>query len=165
MKKIKIAQIVGIILFIIYIGLFIIDLIWGILGKLDILIFSILLAVVSIWMIYKGVLLKSGSTLWFALSLILFAILIMTLNLLGMDINDNYYIFSLIPLISSVFILLIFRYIIYIKLIILLISTIIPIFTSKFFVSTWWINAIIGSISIITGIIICRNLNLGEEKV
>ena len=75
-KRVRIIQIVGLILVFVYLGLFVSNLVFGYMGSLDTFIFSIILVAIGFDLIYKGVLLKSSSTLWFANSLILFAILI-----------------------------------------------------------------------------------------
>ena len=82
MKKIRIVQIVGILLFLVYVSFIIINSfkISIIRGK-ETFIFSILLAVLSITLIYKGVLLKSSSTLWFALNLISYAIILLLFDI------------------------------------------------------------------------------------
>ena len=165
MKKIKIVQIIGILLFIIYLGLFITHLLWGILYDFDVFIFSIILAIISLVSIYKGVLLKSSSTFWFAIFLILTAIFSITINLLYLDINDFYFVFSILPIIASLFNLFIFKYKIYIKVIILNISIAIPVFCMQFLTWQWWINCIVGVISVLAGILICRLINFDKEKV
>lgn len=165
MKKIRIVQIIGILLFFIYVALFIIDLIWGFLHNFDILVFSGLLAIISMTLIAKGVLLKSSSTLWFSINLISIAIILIVFNIAKLDIENNYYILAFIPILASIINLVIFRYIIYFKLIIINISIIIPILILQFLYYSWWINIIFATISIALGIIICRSINLGKEKV
>lgn len=165
MKRIRIIQIIGIALFIIYIGLFILDLVYGLLNDWNTFVFSIILALISISLLYKGTLLKSSSTLWFSINLIFSAIFLITINLIDININDCYYVFSLIPLIASLINLFIYRYIIYIKVIILNISAIIPVVLMQFFVLEWWIVLITAVVSILLGILLCRSINLGREKV
>ena len=164
-KKIKIAQIIGILLFSLYISLLLLDLLWGVLGEINNLIFSCVMAGISLSLIYKGVLLKSSSTLWFAITLILSAIVLIIFNLFGLDLNGYYFIFVLIPIIASIFNLIIFHYKIYIKVIILNISIAIPIFTAHFWFENWWQNLIVGVVAIIIGILICRSINFEREKV
>ena len=165
MKKIRIIQIIGILLFLVYVGLFITHLIWGILHDLDILVFSVVLAIISFVSIYKGVLLKSSSTLWFSIFLILTAIFVIILNLMNLNINNYYFVFSTLPIIASIINLIIFKYKIYIKLIILNISIAIPIFCMQFLSFEWWVNLIIGSVTILLGVFICRSINFDKEKV
>jgi len=164
-KRIRIVQIIGVTLFIIYFGLFLLDLIWGLLNDTNAIIFSIILALISISLIYKGVLLKSSSTLWFAINLILCAIFLIVISLLDLSIDDFYFVFSLIPIVASVCNLFIFRYNIYIKVIILNISIIIPIILLQFFNLIWWVVLIVAIVSISLGILICRSINFGREKV
>ena len=165
MKKIKIIQIIGILLFIVYVSLFLLDLIWGILYDIDTFVFSIVLAIISLTLIYKGTLLKSSSTMWFSIFLILTAIFTIILNLLHLNVSNYYYVFAILPIIASIFNLIIFKYIIYIKVIILNISIAIPVFCMQFLNWEWWINLIIGIISVIFGILICRLINFDKEKV
>ena len=165
MKKIRIIQVIGIVLFIIYFGLFVLDLVWELLSDWDAMIFSVILALISLSLIYKGVLLKSSSTLWFSINLILSAIFLIIINLLYLDLNEYYYIFSLIPIISSLFNLFIFKYKIYIKVIILNISVIIPIIALQFFDLEWWIIVVISVVAIALGVLICRSINFEREKV
>ena len=72
--------------------------------------------------------------------------------------------FGVIPLISSFVNLAIFGAKIYIKVIILNLSILVPIFTSQFLNFQWFINVGIGIVSLILGILICRSINLDKEK-
>lgn len=165
MKKIKVVQIIGYVLFIIYLGLIIGEWIWGYWKDFENIAFSILLAIVSLSLIYKGVLIKSSSTLWFAVSLIIYAITIIIFEYLKIDPQNYYYIFVLIPIIASLINLAVFQNLIYIKVIILNISIAIPVFLSRFLsLSIWWI-LFIRLISVFIGIIICRSINLDKERV
>jgi len=164
-KKIRIVQIVGILLFLVYVSFIIINSfkISIIRGK-ETFIFSILLAVLSITLIYKGVLLKSSSTLWFALNLISYAIILLLFDIFDIKLNENYYILSLIPIIASIINLAVFGYLIYIKVIILNISIIIPVMLWQFIdINIWWLLAI-ALFSVLLGIIICRSIYFKREK-
>ena len=165
MKKIKVIQVIGFVLFALYVGLFAIDLIWGVLGETNGIIFSCILAIISLSLLYKGFLLRSSSTMWFAMTLILSAILLITFDLFFVDTQKFYFVLAFVPIVASIFNLLIFKYIIYIKVIILNISIIIPILVARFWTTEWWIVALIGLASITIGILICRYMNLGKEKV
>ena len=165
MKRIRIIQIVGIILFVIYVGLFVFDLIWGVLSDLDSLVLSIVLAIVSMSLIYKGVILKSGSTLWFAISLILSAIFLILISLLDLSINDYYYVFAIIPIFASIFNLMIFGNKMYIKVIILNITILLPILIVRFYDLSIWLNILISVGSVILGIVVSRSINFSKEKV
>ena len=164
MKKISIVKWIGIILFFVYITLIVVDLIFEVLGDYRILILSLVLALISMNMISKGVIIKSSSTLWFALTLILFAILIAIFELKNINPTEYYYIFSIIPIISSVINLAIFQNLIYIKVIILNISIVIPIFILYFFQLHLLLNLLIFVISIGLGIIISRGIPLNKEN-
>lgn len=165
MKKIKIIQIIGVLLVLIYLVLLISDLVWGYLGDINTLVFSVILVCIGLNLIYKGVLLKSTSTLWFAMCLIIFAICIIILKLNNQDVQEFAYLFGIIPLIASFINLAIFGTKIYIKVIILNVSILVPVFTSQFLNLQWFINVGIGLISLILGIVICRNINLDKEKI
>ena len=165
MKKIKIIQIIGISLVLIYVVLLISDLVWGYLGDINTLVFSVILVCIGLNLIHKGVLLKSTSTLWFAMFLIIFAICIIILKLNNQNVQDFAYLFGVIPLISSFINLALFHAKIYIKVIILNMSILVPIFTSQFLNLQWFINVGIGVMAIILGILICRNINLDKEKI
>ena len=165
MKKIKIIQIIGISLVLLYLILLISDLVWGYLGDINTLVFSVILVCIGLNLIRKGVLLKSTSTLWFAMCLIIFAICIIILKLNNQNVQDFAYLFGVIPLISSFINLALFHAKIYIKVIILNMSILVPIFTSQFLNLQWFINVGIGVMAIILGILICRNINLDKEKI
>ena len=165
MKRIKFVQIIGIILFLVYVSLVIVDLLWGILYDMDNLIFSIVLAAISLTSICKGVLLKSASTLWFAVTLILTAILLVILNIYRFNADNCWFVFAIIPSISSIINLIVFKYLIYIKLIILNISVIIPIIIYKYVQFDWWISLIIDILSISLGILVSRLIKFKKEKV
>lgn len=165
MKRVKVVQLIGIILFILYIVFVILNAFKvGFIEGRQTLIFSILLAVLSITLIYKGVLLKSSSTLWFSLNLISYAIIIVVFEVVDLTFSDYYYLLSLIPIIASLINLAVFGYMIYIKVIILNITVAVPIllwqFTSLDF---WWIIGV-GVVSVLLGIIICRLIYDKKEK-
>ena len=116
-------------------------------------------------MIYKGKLLKSTSTLWFANTLILYAIIIILAEIFSWNILDNYYIFLIIPLFASIINLVVFHSKIYWKVIILNISALIPALLMFFYDFNVWINAVFWTISVVIGILVCRSINLGKESV
>lgn len=164
MKKIIIVKWLGIVLFVVYSVLLIIDFVFDFLGDWKIITFSIILAIISINMIAKGVIIKSSSTLWFAVSLILFAITIAIFDIKNIDPKQYYFIFSIIPIISSIINLAIFENLIYIKVIILNISIAIPVFVWYFWDFKFIINLIISVLSVIIGIVISRFINLNKEN-
>lgn len=163
-KKIRIVQGIGFVLFLIYLALIISELIIGYLKDLQLVVFSGVLAIVSLTMIYKGVLLKSASTLWFAMCLILLAICLIVFELIDIG-NENYYLLSLIPIIASLINIAIFHNLFYIKIIILNLSVTIPLIITQFTNFTILINLLFFGISLIIGIIICRNISLEREKI
>ena len=76
------------ILFVFYVVLIVCDFTIDFLGIKSDVLFSIVLAVVSLNLLYKGVLLRSSSTLWFSLNLIIYAILIVIFK----DLLHSYFI-------------------------------------------------------------------------
>ena len=137
-KRVKIIQIIGSLLVFVYLGLFVSNVIFGYLGALDTFIFSILLVAIGFDLIWKGVLLKSSSTLWFAICLILWAILILILKLYNQNIQEYIFVFASIPLIPSALNMIVFKNSIYLKVIIINISIIVPILLMQFLTLSWW---------------------------
>ena len=164
MRKIEVVKWIGIILFLSYIILIIVDLSLDVLGDWQILVFSGILALISTNLIAKGVIIKSSSTMWFALTLILFAITIAIFEVKNNNALDYYYIFSIIPIISSVINLAIFQNLIYIKVVIFNISIIIPVCILYFIQLNFWIISAIFVISLLLGIMVCRSINLNKEN-
>lgn len=158
-------QILGVILTLLYLTLFISNLIWGVFRDNYTYMFSIVIIIVGINTIHKGSLLKSHSTLFFALNLILGAILIVVIEILKLEIKNFIYVFTIIPILSSVLILAILRCKIYVKVIILCMSLSIPVFVYQFTNLEWCFLIIIGVLTTITGIVICRNINFDKEKI
>ena len=158
-------QLIGIGLFVLYVFMILTDIIFEYLGDYANMALSVLLAVISLNMIYKGVLLRSSSTLWFALDLILFAITIMIFELMKTNPIEYYFVFALIPIISSIINVAIFKNLIYIKVIIINISIIIPIFIMYFTnLSIWWLLTI-GVIGIVLSVLLCRMIKMDKEKM
>jgi len=165
MKKIKVIEIIGFILFLIYIILVVSDLLWGYTGDFRELIFSIMLAIISLNMLTKGVFLKSQSTLWFAITLVLYAILMIIFNIFNIDYNLYNYLFILLPIIASVINIVVFHNLIYIKVIILNVTLSVPFILSKFLnLEIYW-YVFIGVVSVFIGIIVCRCFKMKGEKV
>ena len=165
MKKIRIVQFFGIVLFVAYLILFVIDLIRGILGDYKEAIFSLFIAIIGINLIVKGVLIKSNSTLWFANVLISMALLIVVLKYLGFVIDEHYYLFTIIPIFASVINLIVFKNLIYVKVIIINVTIIVPTisqFLNQF--DIYW-TAGMFVISILIGVLVCRLINFDKEKV
>lgn len=165
MKKIRIVQILGFILCLLYVIILILNMFFGMFPNINNLIFSILLAIVAFELLFKGVIIKSTSTMWFALSLILYALVIIVFERLSLNYEERAYIFAFLPIISSLIILFIFNNYIYIKLIILNISIAIPIALFILLDFKLWIFAIVLTISILFGILLSRLIKLDKEKV
>lgn len=165
MKKIRVVQIIGFILCLLYVGLFITDIIWGYIGNYKELLFSILLVVVSISLLVKGVFLKSQSTLWFAITLVLFAIFMLISNIFNMNITIYNYIYILLPIIASMINIVVFHNLLYIKVIILNITIAIPFILEKYIpIQKFWFF-VVGVVSIALGIFVCRLIKMKKEKV
>lgn len=165
MKRIRIVQIVGFILVLAYISLLILDAIYHTLDDLNVFIFSLLLVLIGINLIHKGAIIRSSSTLWFANNLISIALTILILNYLNLDINNYIYIFTLIPIIPTLVNLLILRVKIYVKVLILNFSIILPTMLVYFVDIVWYWSIIICVGCVILGIFVCRNINLDKEKI
>lgn len=165
MSKIRIVQIIGYCLFAIYIALIISEIVWGYLGDYRSIIFSIFLAIVSLSMIVKGVFLKSQSTLWFANTLLIYAIVMLIFDILNLDYILYNYIFILIPIISSLINIVSFHNLIYIKVIILNFTIVIPIVLSKFLHLDSYLYWIIGIVSVVIGVFVCRMVKMDKEKI
>lgn len=164
MKKIRVVQTIGLVLFVVYIFFVVYDATTGIVEELQIILFSLIMALISLNLIAKGVIIKSSSTLWFAITLILFSIAMIIMDILQLKQLDNYYIFSLIPIISSVINLAIFKNLIYIKVIILNISVFLPILINHVYDLRTWLVIFIGIISVIFGVFVCRYINITKEN-
>ena len=165
MKKIKIVQVISLILFVIYVILIIFNFSVSFIKLQPITIFSIILASVSLSMLFKGVILKSSSTLWFSLNLILYAILIVISNVFNINYIYNNIYLILIPIIPSVITLAVFHNLMYIKVMILNLTIFIPFWVFENLTDNLWWVCSIGIVSIIGGIVICRLLIFNKEKV
>ena len=163
-KRVKIIQIIGSLLVFVYLGLFVSNVIFGYLGALDTFIFSILLVAIGFDLIWKGVLLKSSSTLWFAICLILWAILILILKLYNQNIQEYNFVFASIPLIPSALNMIVFKNSIYLKVIIINISIIVPILLMQFLTLSWWWLVLIATASVGVSIVICRFIGLKRGR-
>lgn len=163
-KRVKIIQIIGSLLVFVYLGLFVSNVIFGYLGALDTFIFSILLVAIGFDLIWKGVLLKSSSTLWFAICLILWAILILILKLCNQNIQEYIFVFASIPLIPSALNMIVFKNSIYLKVIIINISIIVPILLMQFLTLSWWWLVLMATASVVVSIVICRFIGLKRGR-
>lgn len=165
MKKIRVVQFLGIMLFVAYLIVFAIDIFRGVLGNSKELIFSLFMAFIGVNLIVKGVIIKSNSTLWFANVLIGLSLTIVLLEYFNLEIKDCYYWFAIIPLFASIINLIVFKNFIYVKVIIINLTIIIPTILQFFnkFNLYWTIGMFV--ISILIGILICRLINFDKENV
>ena len=155
MKKIVIIETIGILLFASYIVLFILDVSLGLLGDNATLILSVVLALVSVILMLEGFTLKSSSTLWFAICLIIFSIFIIISKLKPNDFISPV-VYACIPVLASIINLIIFNYKIYYKLLIINASVIIPVAVCTYLdISVWW-KVVTWTGSVLLGIFVCR---------
>ena len=165
LKKIKAVQLISFILIITYIALVCINFAFGVLGENSVFIFSGLIVVIGIDLIFKGTFLKSTSTLWFALILILSAIAIIMCRLMKLNLTDFTWVFMVIPIIPSIINLIVFHAKIYIKVIIINISLAAPFVLMQFTKITWYWLLLIAVFVLGLAILICRNIDFDKEKV
>ncbi len=165
MKKIKIIQCIGLVFVLLYVILVTLNLGFGLLEGKSTFIFSIIIVIVGFNLLFKGAIIKSASTLWFSLNLIFGAIFIIVLEITGGDIYQFYFVLGIIPILASLINLAILRTKIYTKVIILNVSLLIPILLIRFTKIGWLWVTIIGTITFILGIVICRNINLDKEQI
>ena len=165
MKKIQLVQIINLIWFCVYVVLIVLNFWVGNSNKLIESLFTILLAVISLNLIYKGKLLKSTSTLWFGLNLMIYAIMIIAFNLLKLSIFDYNWLMVLLPILPSIMIIGIFYNLIYVKVIIFNIAIAIPIIIDSIFNIDLWKVLVIALISVMLAIVISRSISIGKESV
>ena len=165
MTRLKIVSFAGIFLFFIYLFLLITEWLYGYLGDYKDIIFSCVLAVVSLTLIFKGLLIKSTSTIWFSLCLILYALSIVVFDIINLNYLKYYSIFAFIPVISSLIILAIFKNLLYIRLIILNIFVACPIILNNIFNFKTWLFIIILIFAIILSVFVCRWIHFDKEKL
>lgn len=165
MKKIRFVQAVGVVLFLGYILLLVIDVFKGFLGNYYQLILSLIMAIIGFNLLFKAVIIKSSSTIWFAIVLISMSVVIITMSLYRIEIEKLYYVFAIIPLFASLLNLIVFNNLIYIKVMIINATIIVPMIIQQFYTlgNYWSIGLFV--ISILIGIIICRVINFDKEKV
>ena len=96
MKKIRFVQAVGVVLFLGYILLLVIDVFKGFLGNYYQLILSLIMAIIGFNLLFKAVIIKSSSTIWFAIVLISMSVVIITMSLYRIEIEKLYYVFAII---------------------------------------------------------------------
>ena len=165
MKKIRFVQVIGVILFIVYIGLLVADIFKGFLGNYSQLILSVIMSIIGFNLLFKAVIIKSSSTIWFAIVLISMSVAVVVISLLNGSVEKLYYVFTVVPLFASLLNLIVFNNLIYVKVIIINMSVIVPIVIKYFYAfSSYW-SIGLSVISIIMGIIICRLIKFDKEKV
>lgn len=164
MIKIRIVKYIGIVLFVLYIAIIALAKYSQMLGDMDIILFSVLLASVSLVLCFEGAILKSFSTLWFALSLILYAILIITFEVNNIAYSGVGYLFAYLPILSSLIMLFMGRWG-YIKVIILNISIALPISLIHNLSMEIWLKLGIILLSFIMGVFISKCITFDKEKI
>ncbi|MBE5739039.1 MAG: hypothetical protein E7354_04870 [Clostridiales bacterium] len=164
MKKIRAIKYISIALFIWYISLIVMAYKTQYFEDKSNLYFSLLLASISLIMSFKGVVLKSYSTLWFALSLILYALIIILLEMKNIDYNSYKYFFILLPIVASL-ILVAFGQKVYLKVVILNVSVAIPMLLDYFIELQIWLYIVVFIISVLIGILLCRTFGFDKETV
>ena len=165
MKKIRVVQFFGILLFVAYLFVFIFDLIRGFLGDYQGFVFSLIMALIGVNLLIKGVIIKSNSTLWFANVLIALSLTIVILEYLSLDISENYYLLAFVPILASVINLIVFKNLIYVKVIIINVTVIIPTILQLINEFNFYWTAGMFVISILIGIFICRLINFDKENI
>lgn len=165
MKRIRIVQLLGFLLVLIYAILFVIDAKFGLLKDMGRWIFSLLIVLIGINLICKGAIISSSSTMWFANNLIFVAIAIVVIDYLQLDINNYIIVFSVIPIIPTLINLIILKVKIYVKVFILNVSIIIPVIFFQFAWLEWYWILIVAIFSLSLGIFVCRNIDLDKEKM
>ena len=165
MKRIRVVQVIGIVLFVAYLLLFIADMLRNVLGNYKEIILSVLISLIGVNLLVKGFLIKSNSTLWFANVLILMSLTIALLEFLKFDIVNYYYLFTIIPMIASVINLIVFKNLIYIKVMIINFTVIVPAVLQFIYKFDIYLMTLMFVISILIGILICRMINFDRENV
>ena len=165
MKRIRFVQIIGLLLFLCYVILLVVNAINGFLGNYSHLVLSAIMSIIGLNLIFKGAIIKSSSTMWFANVLISLSLTIIITNLFLIDLRQVYYVMAIIPLCASLINLIVFNNLIYVKVMIINISILVPIVIDYFydFEIYWSIGMFV--ISVLTGIMICRFINFDKEKV
>jgi hypothetical protein len=164
-KKIRIVQVVGIVLFLSYLLLFVVNVFRGLFADFYQILLSVIMTLIGFNLVFKGVVIKSNSTLWFANVLITMSLTIIILNLLKIDMDEILYLFTIIPIFASVLNLVVFNNLIYLKIIIINITFIVPALIQKFYKFELYCTIGMYVISILIGILVCRLINLDKENV
>ena len=165
MKKIRFVQSIGVILFLAYIVMLIVDFYKGFLGNYSQLILSIIMAIIGFNLLFKAVVIKSTSTMWFAIVLISMSLVVVIISLMNLDIENLYYVFAIVPLFASVLNLIVFNNLIFVKVIIINITIIVPTLIDYFYnLELYWSIGLF-IISILMGIMVCKFIRFDKENV
>ena len=100
MRKIRAIKYIGLVLFFAYTMAIILTYFTSFVGDFDNILFSILLAVLSLFTCFKGTMIRSFSTLWFSVTLILYAILIIVFEITKISYDDYIYLFAFLTTIN-----------------------------------------------------------------
>lgn len=163
MRKIRAIKFIGIILFVGYVLIGIMAYMERLVSRTDNILFSVLLAILSIFVCFKGSILKSYSTLWFGITLILYALLIVTFEVVKFDYMGYSYVFAFLPLITST-LFICFKKFNYIKIFIINLTIAIPVMFVNILNLKLWLNIAVFTISIIIGIVVCKLIDLSRER-
>lgn len=164
MRKIRAIKYVGIALFVVYVVTIIFAHFTNFFGDYDVIAFSLVLASVALHLFYKGAVLKSFSTLWFALCLILYALCILAFEVWNIEYEDYFYLFAFLPILPSV-LMVAFGRVTYLKVIIVNLSISLPLLLFNYFNLSFWLKLASFAISISLGIVISRCIYIGKEKI
>lgn len=164
MRKIKIIKYVGVMLFIIYVATMVLASFSNYFGDFNVIAFTLVLALLSLHLCYKGTVLHSYSTLWFALNLVLYALLILYFEIMKIDYNGFYFLFAFLPIVPSL-ILVFLGKAGYLKVIILDLSVALPLTIFNFPTLNLWLKIGVFAFSILLGIFICKLFSLGKERI
>lgn len=164
MKKIRAIKYVGLALFVVYVVTIILASFTNYFGDYGVIAFSLVLASVAFHLFYKGAVLKSFSTLWFALCLILYALCILVFEIWNIGYSSYSFLFVFLPILPSVFILA-FGKVIYLKVIILNLSIALPLLLFNYMNLSIWLKFGVFTISIVLGVLISRCIYVGKEKI
>lgn len=163
MRKIRAIKYIGLVLFFAYTIAIILTYFTSFVGDFDNILFSILLAVLSLFTCFKGTMIRSFSTLWFSVTLILYAILIIVFEITKISYDDYIYLFAFLPIITSL-VFICFKKFHYIKVLIINLSIAIPVLISKTTVFNLWLNIGCFMCFVILGIFIAGLLDGHKER-
>lgn len=133
-------------------------------GDYEVVAFSLVLASVALHLFYKGAVLKSFSTLWFGLSLILYALIILAFEIWKIGYAEYLFLFAFLPILPSILMFALGRAI-YLKVIIFNFSIAVPLVIFNYVSLNFWLQFGVFTISIAVGILISRCTHIGKEKI